>query len=84
MAATPGKPNPAELLKHFDADAAARIAHLLNSKAITTEHLIEIVRVTAQCPELRTGEGFDSLLEDAEEMDITSFRAWVEDSLKDE
>jgi hypothetical protein len=84
MAATPGKPSLADLLKHFDADAQTRIAHLINSKAISPEHLKEIIRVTTQCPELRSGEGFDSLLEDAEEMDITSFRAWVEDTLKDE
>ena len=78
----PGSGN--ELLKHFDADAAARIAALLNKGAITADHVKEIIRLTSASPEYRDPDDFESLLEDAEEMDASAFRAWVDQLLKDE
>jgi hypothetical protein len=77
-------PSPQDLLKHFDDETRDRLARALNSRAITVEHLQELVRLTAASPRYRDEEELESLLEDAEDMAPDAFRAWVDQLLKDE
>jgi hypothetical protein len=72
-----------ELLKHFDKETATRLAQLVNGGSISADHLKEIVRLTSALPDYRDSEELDSLLEDAQDMDIDAFRAWVEQILKE-
>ncbi len=73
-----------DLLKHFDPDLASRLTKSLSSGAITAAHIQEIIRLTSELPQFRDAEEFESLLEDAEEMEASAFKEWVTRLLADE
>lgn len=82
----PASPDAAgkELLKHFDPELAACLSKALASGTITAAHVAQIVRLTSELPQFRDVEAFESLLEDAEEMEASAFKEWVTRLLADE
>lgn len=75
--------SPNDLLKHFDDELAQILKGWLSDEAITTDHVKEIIRLTSVDPRYRDPEAFESLLEDAEEMDAEAFREWVAHSIEE-
>lgn len=82
MATNPKNTN--ELLKHFDPDAAAKLKAMLASGEITPKRIEEIIKLTSKVPDYRDADEFDSLLEDACEMDDDGFSSWVGKIIEEE
>ena len=78
------QPDLNALLKHFDEELSARLASLVNEETLEVGHIVELVRLTSKCPEYRDAEELDSVLEDAEEMDVPAFKTWVDDLIAKE
>ncbi|MBI3828121.1 MAG: hypothetical protein HY291_01305 [Planctomycetes bacterium] len=76
--------NVNELLKHFDAEIAAKLKGMLASGEITAKHIEQMIKLTAAVPDYRNNEDLDSLLEDACEMDADGFSSWVGKIIEEE
>ena len=82
MATNPQNAN--DLLKHFDAETAAKLKALLASGEITAKHVEQIIKLTAAVPDYRDAEDLESLLEDACEMDADGFSSWIGKIIEEE
>lgn len=78
----PDPGNIDELLKPLAEDTAERARELLKSGEISSKHLVEIVKLSQEVKYFQDPENLDSLLEDAEEMDLSAFRIWIEEMKK--
>lgn len=76
--------NADDLLKHFDAEAAAKLKGMLAKGEITPKRIQEIIKLTSAVPDYRDADEFDSLLEDACEMDDDGFSSWVGKIIEEE
>ena len=73
-----------DLLSHFDDEARKKLEAMLAGGEITPEHIQQIIKLTAAVPDYRDADEFDSLLEDAGEMDQDAFASWIGKIIEDE
>jgi hypothetical protein len=76
-------PNLNDLLKPFAPPAAQLLREAVSNETLSLAHLQEIARLAAQVPRYRAAEELESLLEDAEEMDLEAFRDYVAEIVRE-
>ena len=73
-----------DLLNHFDDEARKKLEGMLARGEITPERILQIIKLTSALPDYREPDEFDSLLEDAGEMDNDAFASWIGKIIEDE